>query len=147
MKEHEHPTKLPQTPDTLVLRTDFRDDRGWEAVCGEICRSSCEGFVERYACISDPVWSDFPNDRLTLFAPPPSFYLVVDRLTLEHDEHPVLAVDLKKERWDRIDGTRMFRLVPAEATGFACNLNIANMDFWEFADNVDPDGIFRGFPS
>jgi len=26
------------------------------------------------------------------------------------------------------------------------NLSIANMDFSEFADNVDKDGIFRGFP-
>lgn len=137
--------KLPQTADTLVLRTDFRDDRAWEHVCDEIRRSSCEGFVERYACVSDPVWSAFPNDRLTLFAPPPSFYLVVDGLTVEHDEHPVLAIDLQEERRDRLDGARAFRLVPAQATGLACNLNIANMDFWEFAENVDPDGIFRGF--
>jgi hypothetical protein len=25
------------------------------------------------------------------------------------------------------------------------NLSLANMDFFEFADAVDPDGIFRGF--
>ena len=26
------------------------------------------------------------------------------------------------------------------------NLSIANMDFREFAESVDPDGVFRGFP-
>jgi hypothetical protein len=25
------------------------------------------------------------------------------------------------------------------------NLSLFNMDFWEFADNVDDDGVFRGF--
>jgi hypothetical protein len=26
------------------------------------------------------------------------------------------------------------------------NLSLANMDFEEFAEAVDPDGVFRGFP-
>jgi hypothetical protein len=30
--------------------------------------------------------------------------------------------------------------------GIENNLSIANMDFEEFAENVDDDGIFRGFP-
>lgn len=134
---------LPQTRDTLVLRTNFDDDLAWETVCAEICRSSCAGFVEEYTCLSDPAWADFPNERLTQFAPPPSFFLVVDALTIEHDEHPILAIHLR-DRSDS-DDARTFRLVPAEATSLSCNLNIANMDFSEFAGSVDPDGIFRGF--
>jgi hypothetical protein len=30
--------------------------------------------------------------------------------------------------------------------GIENNLSIANMDFEAFAENADPDGIFRGFP-
>ena len=40
---------------------------------------------------------------------------------------------------------RTFRVIPTEAWGVQNNLPIANMDFSEFADRVDPDGIFRGF--
>ena len=29
--------------------------------------------------------------------------------------------------------------------GVENNLSISNMDFYEFADNADADGIFRGF--
>jgi hypothetical protein len=138
---------LPLTPQTLVLRTDFRDDAAWQRVCEKICSSSCEGFVESYTCVSDSEWADFPLEHVTHFDPPPYFYLVVDRLTIDHDEHPVLAVDLYKERSDAAAGARTFRLVPAQATSFACNMNLANMDFWEYAESADSDGIFRGFHS
>jgi hypothetical protein len=38
-----------------------------------------------------------------------------------------------------------FRCIPAEMWGVENNLNIANMDWEDFADEVDADGIFRGF--
>jgi hypothetical protein len=40
---------------------------------------------------------------------------------------------------------RPFRVIPREMQGIADNLAIANMDFYEFAESVDPDGVFRGF--
>jgi len=36
--------------------------------------------------------------------------------------------------------------LPAQIMGIENNLLLANMDFVEFADHVDKDGIFRGFP-
>lgn len=41
---------------------------------------------------------------------------------------------------------RTFRVISREMWGVENNLSIANMDYYEFADNVDPDGVFRGFP-
>ena len=41
---------------------------------------------------------------------------------------------------------RTFRVIPAEIWSVDNNLSIANMDFAEFADAVEPDGVFRGFP-
>jgi hypothetical protein len=137
---------LPQTADTLVLRTDFSDDSAWDAVCDEIRRSECEGFIERYDCVSDRGWKDFPQERFLDFSAPPYFFMVVDAETIRHPEHPLLAVDLNPYSQTSRE-KRMFRLVPAQATGFACNLNISNMDFDEFAESADYDGIFRGFRS
>jgi len=52
----------------------------------------------------------------------------------------VLVVDLYDEPG------RSFRVVPQEAWSVENNLSISNMDFEEFADSVDADGVFRGFP-
>ncbi len=40
---------------------------------------------------------------------------------------------------------RTFRTTIPEIASIEANLAIANMDFFEFADNVQPDGVFRGF--
>ena len=40
---------------------------------------------------------------------------------------------------------RTFRAVPQEVEPITANLAIANMDFFEFADSANPDGVFRGF--
>jgi hypothetical protein len=39
-----------------------------------------------------------------------------------------------------------FRAVSSPVQGIENNLSIANMDFEEFAEAVDEDGVFRGFP-
>jgi hypothetical protein len=56
-------------------------------------------------------------------------------------EHLLLVVDLYAERG------REFRAEPSQIQGIENNLSIANMDFAEFADNCDPEGVFRGFPT
>lgn len=40
---------------------------------------------------------------------------------------------------------RTFRAIPSEVKPIVANLSIANMDFAEFADHANPDGMFRGF--
>jgi hypothetical protein len=49
--------------------------------------------------------------------------------------------------FDQLNGQvgRTFRSIPSEVEPIVANLSIANMDFGEFADSADPDGIFRGF--
>jgi hypothetical protein len=132
---------FPQTPHTLVLRTAFDDDGAWQAVCDEIRTSSCEGYVAPYSCVSDAAWADVPYDRLAAFAPPPRYFLVADRMTFEHPEHPILALNLAFED----EGPRAFRLISAQVCAFVANMETANMYFFEFAESEDADGIFRGF--
>jgi hypothetical protein len=55
-------------------------------------------------------------------------------------EHPILVLDLADELG------RIFRVVPREVSSIDNNLSIANMDWSDFADNVDADGVFHGFP-
>ena len=38
-----------------------------------------------------------------------------------------------------------FRCVVPEVPSIEVNLSLGNMDFHEFADNTDSDGVFRGF--
>ena len=63
----------------------------------------------------------------------------MDHSTFADPEHPVLVVDLYS------DPGRTFRVIPSQMWGVENNLSLANMDFEEFADAVDKDGVFRGF--
>jgi len=65
---------------------------------------------------------------------------IVDRIALTHPDHPILVVDLYDE------GGRTFRIIPSEMCPVWGNLWLGNLDFDDFADHVDKDGIFRGFP-
>jgi len=65
---------------------------------------------------------------------------MIDHIALSQPDYPILVVDLYTELG------RTFRVIPAEMWGIENNLSIANMDFEEFADAVDSDGVFRGFP-
>jgi len=64
---------------------------------------------------------------------------VADRLTVTDPEQPVLVVDLAHE------SGRTFRVIPSQMWAVENNLSLANMEYAEFADNADPDGVFRGF--
>ncbi len=71
---------------------------------------------------------------------PQSFIVVADGTAISQPDYPLLVVDLSEERG------RQFRSVAAQVASIDNNLSIANMGFEEFADAVDADGVFRGFP-
>jgi hypothetical protein len=133
---------VPETDNTLLLRTDFSDDAAWERLCAAIqapvgeFRASVTPASERSF---DGASVDEVLERLA-DETNHSFLFLADRVALTNPEQPVLVVDL-------IDRpARTFRVIPSEAWSVENNLSIANMDFEEFADAVDEDGVFRGFP-
>jgi len=135
-------SSLPETENSVVLRTDFTDDGAWDAVCAAI-RQPYQGFRAHVELLTDPQYEGLTVAQILSLIPRGSkhtFAFVVDRATLSSAEHPVLVVDLYDEPG------RTFRVVPSELWGVENNLSIANMDFREFADAVDRDGVFRGFP-
>ncbi len=69
-----------------------------------------------------------------------SVLFIAETATLAEPDHPILVADLRGGS-DRAQ----FRCIAAQLWGIENNLNIANMDWEEFADAVDANGIFRGF--
>jgi hypothetical protein len=132
---------IPETSHAAVLRTDFSDDDAWDEVCEEIRAPSGE-FAASVDCVSDRAFEGVTASEVAELVRPDSrhtFLFLVDHDTLADPEHPVLVVDLYS------DPGRSFRVIPSELWGVENNLSLANMDFEEFADAVDRDGVFRGF--
>ena len=65
----------------------------------------------------------------------PTYFFVVDRHTLEHPEHPVLALSLY------LDKGETFRVIPEAIAMVEMNLSIANLSFSDYGQ--EGDGIER----
>ena len=134
--------KLPKTKDTLALRVDFSDDAAWKSLCIAI-KDPVGEFRAYVAFVSDPAFRDMSVQQLLALNTQSEFRIfmfVVDHKALSNPEHPVLVLDLATEPG------RTLRVIPSEMWGVENNLSIANMDFADFADAADSDGVFRGFP-
>jgi hypothetical protein len=130
---------IPATEYAPVVRTDFSDERVWQGVCRAI-EAPIGAFRAYVTFVSDPAFEGITAEEVVERAKQDAgFVFIVDGLTMSHPEHPILVVDL----WD-VPG-RTFRVIPSEMWGVENNLSLANMDFEEFAENTDCDGIFRGF--
>ena len=133
--------KLPSTDSSLLLRTDFTNDLAWNSLCDAIRKPNESGFLAYFDCVSDSSYDGLTVERLTNIVDNEehSFICVADRITLTDLEQPILVIDCYDQPG------RTFRVIPSEVWGVENNLSIANMDFEDFADNCDPDDIFRGF--
>lgn len=137
---------LPKTSDPQVVRTDFEHQEAWEAICNLIRAPVHEFGNAFYAYVYFLDDAEFQGlsvpDLLTCLPDDYGhfFLFVVDAIAITTPEHPILAVDLGDQRG------RSFRAIPSTVQSIQNNLSLANMDFFEFAESADKDGIFRGFP-
>lgn len=133
---------LPAIPGALVLRADFSDDAAWDRVCAASAAQTPEGFMASLSFVSDPAFTGLTGEQAAALTSPSfrTFLFLVDHVTVTDPEMPLVAVDLHDEpgRW--------FRVIPGRMPDIENNLSLANMNFREFADGADPDGVFRGFP-
>lgn len=133
---------LPKTESSLLVRTTFADERAWLDVVSVVLTENDDGFRAYVEVVDDPVWENVDLDRLreaVLAAENQAAVLfVVDQAALGTD-YPILVVDLDEVSHEP------FRCVAHELWGIDNNLNLANMDWEDFAGNADPDSIFRGF--
>lgn len=137
--------------ESLLIRTDFSDDAAWReiavAAMAPVPQSGDTEFAAYLTCIDNREYDGLTIDGLLdVFGEPPPYYaFVVDAETVKNPEHPIITVYAGPDEPERPRG-RTFRVIPSEIWGVENNLSIANMDFEDFADSADEDGVFRGFP-
>lgn len=134
---------IPETDLPLVLRTDFSNQTAWERVCA-IIRTPVGlfRFHANLEFVEDIEYSDITKEQLLKLIPKDyshSFIIIVDRTAISLPDYPLLVIDLYERSGHE------FRAIPSQIQSIENNLSIANMDFEEFADSVDSDGVFRGF--
>jgi hypothetical protein len=133
---------LPRAHCSLLVRTDFTSEDAWQAVRDEALREYEDGFRANLEPVSDPAFDGAGWQMVRAAVPPddhgPSVLFIADRSTLASPDHPVLAVDLLED-----PGHRPFRCIPPELRAVENNLNIANMSWEDFADEIDDSGVYR----
>ena len=133
-----------RTPDAgVLLRTSYADPAQWRQAWRQMTTETDEGFLANLLPIEDRALEDVTAEAALGLLPSTcevSYVLIADRRTMSHDEHPVLVVDRREP-----PSRPPFRAAASAVQAVENNLSIANMDFSEFADSVDKDGIFRGF--
>ena len=133
---------LPQSNETLLLRSDYSDQSAWTEFCHLVEAPYEEGFQAYVTFVDDPTLAGRTLDELTAVAESggyQSFFFVADHEAIHGPEHAVLAVDLHEQRG------RTFRVIPSQMWAVENNLSTSNMEFSSFARDADPDGVLRGF--
>ncbi|POH72146.1 hypothetical protein CVS27_16765 [Arthrobacter glacialis] len=133
---------LPSTENSLLVRTAFSDAKAWAGALAAVQTENEDGFRAYVEVIDDISWenADWEQVRRAALATDEqaAVLFIADSPALEPD-YPVMVVDLSDLSHEP------FRCVASELWGVDNNLNIANMDWEEFADMAEDDGVFRGF--
>ena len=129
---------LPKSDQSLIVRTDFSNEAAWHVVALAI-REPVDGFYAYVDFVDDAAFEGATVEQLVKLGNDAhrSFLIVADGETMSGSEHTLLIVDAFA------DPGRTFRAVPSGIQSIENNLSIANMDFAEFADAVDADGVYR----
>lgn len=149
---------------TPLIRTDFSDDDAWSRVVAEATQAtdfdgSPYGPYEPHVIVVDDrrlegATGESLAEMVASHDAARGYAVLADARSMSEtahgDEITVVYVDLSvedeedAELFDSFLG-RSFRLAVGEFASIEANFAIGNMDFHEFADNVQPDGVFRGF--
>ncbi|MDX2708807.1 hypothetical protein PV350_39055 [Streptomyces sp. PA03-6a] len=138
---------LPQTDDTLLIRTDFSDQTAWQALHTAITTPNEDGFLPNVHVVDDPAYSDLTTEQVISLVPAvDSLLIVADKTTLTTPDMPLLAVLTYEEDDDEAEQDHdELRVIAAELWSIESNISLGNMDWEEFVDAAGDDGIFRSF--
>ena len=154
---------------TILLRTDFSDDAAWDRVKQLVTAPADFGiepddeapdddglYTPNIQALDDAGFDVATSESLTLASDGRAlgYLLLADAQTMREaadgGEVSVVYVDLSVSATDAaefgIELGRAFRCLTGEVASIEVNLSISNMDFEDFANSVDTDGVFRGFP-
>lgn len=135
------PPRLDDDADASPLvRTDFTDDDAWDALISQVGAAyDPDLFSAHLAPVSDEWFDGMTPAELAAAPGSAAFAFVADAASMFGPEKTLLVVDRQEEPG------RFFRVALSEAWGPENNLRLANMDFSDFANAADADGVFRGF--
>ncbi|MFH8625928.1 DUF6924 domain-containing protein [Streptomyces vietnamensis] len=146
--------RLPQSDNTLLIRTDFSDEAAWQALRASVT-TPAEGEDPYMAClhiVDDPSYSGLTTEQLVALAPDEDDLLIVaDGVAMAEAGMPLLAVHVRgedeedEEDRDARSEVEELRVVAEVLWSIENNISVANMDWEEFVDAADEDGVFRGF--
>jgi len=155
---------------TPLIRTDFSDDAAWATITTAVSTPvdfndlhdidhGEAGYSPLVAPVDDRQFEGITGAALGEFLAAAGqfggYALLADARSVAEaaagSELTVDYVDLSvtpgdEDLFESFVG-RTFRCLVSEIASIEANLSIANMDFSDFAANIDPDGVFRGFPS
>jgi len=127
---------------TPVIRADFTDEAAWKKIKRDVAAVNIMGFSANVRFIDDRRYSELTGQELLQRISGLNEYgciFIADATAMSSAEHHLLVLDPSNPTG------KTFRVIPSEAWGVENNLSIANMDYSEFSDSADPDGVFRGF--
>ncbi|MGC5225306.1 DUF6924 domain-containing protein [Micromonospora sp. DT81.3] len=131
---------LPKSANSLLVRSTRSGSVEWQSLLAVVATKNADGFRAYVDVVDDRRWYGKDIDALRAAMPQTAspVLFVADERALTSPELPILVVDLIQNR-------RPFRCVGAKLWSVDNNLNTWNMDWEEFADAVDQQGVYRGF--
>ncbi|XOV67664.1 MAG: DUF6924 domain-containing protein [Fluviicola sp.] len=130
------------TTSPFLIRTYFDDNTTWAGLAEKFTAKNDMGFSANLDLVNDPKNENLSIGEIVKKLPedyPFDMLFIADSLTLTQSDNTVLCVDVINEQGS------FFRVIPAELWSVENNLSIANMDFQDFFENCDENGVFRGF--
>ncbi|KAL1412267.1 hypothetical protein Q8F55_000010 [Vanrija albida] len=153
---------FPSTDQAPIVRTAFGagSDAPWERLLKMLEVPSDEGFLPYITPVDKPGFDGAsPQALFEAAKAAKANYAVIfaaDARTFAEPNFPIIVIDILgqveyDEKFNPLPDppglqTRTFRCLAAELWSPENNLNIANMDWEDFVDALDEDGVFRGFP-
>ena len=153
-------TFTSQPDDPWLVRTHFAEDTKWAElvrVASAPMEMLGDEFFANFNAVDDAKFNGLSSLAVVNALPddyPQYFVLVADALS--HGDNPTVLVVNFLPQSDESYDTRprdrteqhieSFRAAPNTLQSITNNLSISNMDFSDFAESVDDDGVFRGFP-
>ena len=127
---------------TPVFLTDFTDDVAWMKIKKDLAAKNMLGFSANVRFIDELQYNGLAGQELLQKAPDLDQYgciFVADATAISAEEHHLLVLDPYNPNG------QTFRVIPAQAWAVENNLSLANMDYSEFVEAADLNGVFRGF--
>lgn len=133
---------IPDSKNPLVIRTFFKKNSDWIIITRKLTASYEMGFKAYVDLLNDKTYEGLTSDRLIkngIGKYKHGFIFLADSITFSDSENTVICIDL-------VDNPgKSFRVIPSELWSIENNLSINNMDFIEFYESCDENGVFRGF--